>query len=183
MIDFFILFKKLPKELQSKVLIYFMDIHHKEEVYELKKLIKQSLFIETFFKRKLKFPMQIGKKNAFFNVNLINNKFFSFEDYHTYNVFINLINNNYEIIDYKRFRYIEENKTIIIFIEYTLEIDVLKDNIKSTKFYERTNYSYDRFNGKNYFKYLKYVSYVEYFPDKYEDEYIQSMNHLLDKKI
>ena len=183
MTDFFILFKKLPKELQSKILIYFMDICHKEEVYELKKLIKQSLFIENFFKRKLKFPEQVGKKHKFFNVNLINNKFFSFEDYHTYNVFMNLIANNYEIIDYRRFRYIEENETMVIFVEYTLEINVKKDNQFYTKFYERTNSSYDRFNGKNYFEYLEYVSYEEYFPDNYEDKYVKTMNHLLNIKI
>ena len=181
--DFFILFKNLPKELQSKILIYFMDICHKEEVYELKKLIKQSLFIENFFKRKLKFPEQVGKKHKFFNVNLINNKFFSFEDYHTYNVFMNLINNDYEIINFTRFRYIEENETIVTFIEYILEINLLKNNKKYTKFYERTNHSYDRFNGKNYFEYLQYVSYEEYFPDDYEDKYVESMNHLLNIKI
>ena len=182
MSDFFKLFSKLPYELQSKILIYFMDIHHKEEVYELKNLIKQSLFIETFFKRKLKFPMQIGKKHTFFNVNLINNKFFSFEDYHTYNVFMNLINNGYEIINFTRFRYIEENETMVTFIEYILEVNVLKNNNKFTKYYERTNHSYDRLYGKNYFEYLQYVSYEEYFNDDYEDKHVKNINKMLDIK-
>ena len=182
MADFFILFKKLPKELQSKILVYFMDICHKVEVYELKKLIKQSLFIENFFKRKLKFPEQVGKKHKFFNVNLINNKFFSFEDYHTYNVFMNLINNGYEIINFTRFRYIEENNMMVTFIEYILEVNVLKNNNKFTKYYERTNHSYDKFYGKNYFKYLQYVSYEEYFNDDYEDKHVKNINKMLDIK-
>jgi 2-phosphoglycerate kinase len=96
---------------------------------------------------------------------------------------MNLMANNYEIINFTRFRYIEENETMVTFIEYILEINVIKNNKKSTKFYERTNSSYDRFKGKNYFEYLQYVSYIEYFPDKYEDKYVQSMNHLLNIKI
>lgn len=183
MTDFFILFKKLPNELQSKILVYFMDICNKVEVYELKKLIRQSLLIDSLFTKKIKFPEQVGKKNKFFNVELCNNKFHSFEDYHTYNVFMNLIENGFEIIDYRRFRYIQENGIIVTFIEYTLEINVKKDNKIYTKFYERTNSSYDRFNGKNYFEYLQYVSYDEYKPDYYQDKYVKTMNALLNIKI
>ena len=181
--DFFILFKKLPNELQSKILVYFMDICHKNEVYELKKLIRQSLLIDSLFTKKIKFPEQVGKKHKFFNVQLYNNKFYNFENYHTYNVFINLIENGFEIIDYRRFRYLEENGIIVTFIEYTLEIIVKKYNKIFTKFFERTNSSYDRFNGKNYYEYLQYVSYEEYKPDDYEDKYVKTMNHLLDIKI
>ena len=179
---FLSLFNKLPYEIQSKILVYFMDICHKNEVYELKKLIKQSLFIDSFFTKKIKFPEQVGKKHKFFNVQLLNNKFHSFEDYHTYNVFMNLIENGFEIIDYRRFRYLEENWINVTFIEYTLEINIKKDNKIFTKFFERTNSSYDRFNGKNYFEYLQYVSYDEYKPDDYEDKYVKTMNTILNIK-
>ena len=41
---------------------------------------------------------------------------------------VDLIENGFEIIDYRRFRYIQENGIIVTFIEYTLEINVKKDN-------------------------------------------------------
>ena len=121
---------------------------------KLKKLI--------FFYIKIYLHLYLMNYGRFFNVNLIIINFLVLKII-IYNLFMKLMNDGYQIIDFTRFRYIKEHNMIVDFIEYILEVNLVKNNKKLTRFYERTNSAYDKFIGKDYFQYLKYVSYEEYF--------------------